>query len=288
MNLGQYELSGKRPLHENHSTVRAPSYTGPIAGGGRNPKFHERDGIGEKTVRDLSKGAVYCAVVAAPIEIAPSVLAADAARLGEECMAIEKAGADRVHWDVMDGVFVPNLTFGPDIVAACRPHVDLHFEAHLMVVNPDELAPLYVKAGCDTVLIHVETCPHLHRSLGAIRDLGARPGVVVNPHTPASSIASVIDMVDEVLVMTVNPGFGGQKYITSMEPKIAEIRRMIRDAGLDVDLEVDGGITADTVAGVVTAGADVIVAGSAVFGHPKGVELAIEELRSTAYAAVEG
>ena len=155
------------------------------------------------------------------------MLAADASRLGEECQAIEAAGAERVHWDVMDGVFVPNLTFGPGVVAACRPQVDLHFEAHLMVVKPDELAPLYVEAGCATVLIHAETCPHLHRSLAAITEAGARCGVVLNPHTPAWTISEVMPMIDEVLVMTVNPGFGGQRYIASVESKIAEVRKMI-------------------------------------------------------------
>ena len=212
------------------------------------------------------------------VEIAPSMLAADASRLGEECEAIAAAGAHRVHWDVMDGVFVPNLTFGPDIVSACRPLVDLHFEAHLMVVKPDELAPLYVDAGCDTVLIHAEACPHLHRSLSAISEAGARCGVVINPHTPASSISEVIGMIDEVLVMTVNPGFGGQRYIASVESKIASVRRMIDDSGRSIDLEVDGGITAATAPAAVGAGANVLVAGSAVFGHPEGPAIAVKEL----------
>lgn len=212
------------------------------------------------------------------VEIAPSMLAADASRLGEECEAIAAAGAHRVHWDVMDGVFVPNLTFGPDIVSACRPLVDLHFEAHLMVVKPDELAPLYVDAGCDTVLIHAEACPHLHRSLSAISEAGARCGVVINPHTPASSLSEVMGMIDEVLVMTVNPGFGGQRYIASVESKIASVRRMIDDSGRSIDLEVDGGITAATAPAAVGAGANVLVAGSAVFGHPEGPAIAVKEL----------
>lgn len=213
-------------------------------------------------------------------DIAPSVLAADASQLGAECQAIEAAGADRVHWDVMDGVFVPNLTFGPDVVAACRKHVSLPFEAHLMVVRPDELAPQYIQAGCDTILIHVETCPHLHRSLTAISAAGARPGVVLNPHTPASALTEVIHLVDEVLVMTVNPGFGGQSYIAAMEPKIAAIRAMINATDRHIDLEVDGGINRHTVAAVCAAGADVLVAGSAVFGHPDGPASAIRELRA--------
>ena len=215
------------------------------------------------------------------------MLAADASRLGEECRIIAEAGADRLHWDVMDGVFVPNLTFGPDVVAACRPAVDLPFEAHLMVVKPDELAPRYVEAGCGTVLIHAETCPHLHRSLAAIAEAGARCGVVLNPHTPAWSISEVMGMIDEVLVMTVNPGFGGQRYIASMESKIAAVRQMIDAAGRDIDLEVDGGIAPATVGAAVAAGANVLVAGSAVFGHSDGPAAAISELRSSATADSE-
>lgn len=220
--------------------------------------------------------------MAGVVEIAPSMLAADASELGRECRAVEAAGADRVHWDVMDGVFVPNLTYGPDVVAACRPHTDLPFEAHLMVTDPDRLAPRYVEAGCGTVLIHVETCPHLHRSLAAIRDLGARPGVVLNPHTPAAAIAEVLDLVDEVLVMTVNPGFGGQRYLESMESKIAQVRRLISQSGRDIDLEVDGGIDATTAPRATAAGANVLVAGSAVFSHPKGPPQAIPDLRQSA------
>ena len=215
------------------------------------------------------------------------MLAADASRLGEECRIIAEAGADRLHWDVMDGVFVPNLTFGPDVVAACRPAVDLPFEAHLMVVKPDELAPRYVEAGCGTVLIHAETCPHLHRSLAAIAEAGARCGVVLNPHTPAWSISEVMGMIDEVLVMTVNPGFGGQSYIASMEPKIAAVRQMIDAGGRPIDLEVDGGIAPATVGAAVAAGANVLVAGSAVFGHRDGPAAAISELRSSATADSE-
>jgi len=213
------------------------------------------------------------------VEIAPSMLAADASRLGEECRTVEAAGAHRVHWDVMDGVFVPNLTFGPDVVAACRPLVKLHFEAHLMVVKPDELAKLYIEAGCQTVLIHAETCPHLHRSLSAIREAGARCGVVLNPHTPASSISEVMTLIDEVLVMTVNPGFGGQSYIADVEPKIAAVRHMIDASRRSIDLEVDGGITASTAKAAIAAGANVLVAGSAVFGHRDGIAVAVRELQ---------
>lgn len=220
-----------------------------------------------------------------PIQISPSVLASDFSRLGDQVTAVVDAGADRIHWDVMDGVFVPNLTIGPDVIAACRDRTDVPFEAHLMVVEPDRLAHRYVEAGCDVVMVHVEACTHLHRSLSHIRDLGAEPGVVLNPHTPASSIAHVLDLVDMVLLMTVNPGFGGQSYLASMEPKIAEVRAMITASGRDIELEVDGGIAAGTVAGAVAAGANVLVAGSAVFGHPEGLAHSITELRTLAEAA---
>ncbi len=201
-----------------------------------------------------------------PIEISPSVLPADFARLGEECVALQHAGCDRIHWDVMDGVFVPNLTIGPDIVASVRPHVDLHFEAHLMVVNPDELAPLYVNAGCETVMVHAETCPHLHRSLANIRDLGARSGVVLNPHTPASVLSHVLDVTDHILIMTVNPGFGGQTYIP-LEDKIRTVAEMVRSSGQSIDIEVDGGINETTIRGCAAAGANVFVSGSALFRY---------------------
>ena len=200
-----------------------------------------------------------------PVSIVPSVLPADFSRLGEECVALAEAGVDRIQWDVMDGVFVPNLTFGPDVIRACRPHVDLPFEAHLMVVNPDELAHRYVEAGCEIIIVHAEACTHLHRTLGNIRELGASPAVALNPATPASAVAHVMDLVDLILVMTVNPGFGGQDYLPTMEPKIAEVASMIELSGRDIDLEVDGGVTPETAGLVTAAGANVLVAGSAVF-----------------------
>lgn len=201
-----------------------------------------------------------------PIEISPSVLPADFSRLGQECVDLQAAGCDRIHWDVMDGVFVPNLTIGPDIVASVRPHVDLHFEAHLMVVNPDELAPLYVDAGCQTVMIHAEACLHLHRSLAAIRSLGARSGVVLNPHTPVSVLDHVLDVTDHILIMTVNPGFGGQSYIP-LEGKVAAVAAMVDAGGHDIDIEVDGGINETTIRGCAAAGANVFVSGSALFRY---------------------
>ncbi|RMH78046.1 MAG: ribulose-phosphate 3-epimerase [Actinomyces sp.] len=214
--------------------------------------------------------------------IAPSVLSADFSRLGEELAALAAAGADRVHWDVMDGVFVPNLTIGPPVIAACRPATDLPFEAHLMIVEPDRYVADYVEAGCSTVTVHVEACTHLHRTLSAVREAGARAGVALNPHTPVASIAHVVDLCDLVLVMTVNPGFGGQRYIATMEAKIAEVRALLDAAGSDADLEVDGGISARTIAGAASAGADTFVSGSAVFGHPDGLATAVDELRRAA------
>lgn len=203
------------------------------------------------------------------IQIVPSVLPADFARLGEECQALEKAGVDRIQWDVMDGVFVPNLTVGPDVIAACRPLVDVPFEAHLMVVEPDELAHRYVEAGCEFVIVHAEACRHLHRTLGRIRDLGASPAVALNPATPAVAISHVLDLVDEILVMTVNPGFGGQSFIPGMLPKIAKARALVDAAmqrtGRAIWLEVDGGVKRDNARAIAAAGADTMVAGSAVF-----------------------
>jgi ribulose-phosphate 3-epimerase len=218
-----------------------------------------------------------------PIEIAPSVLPADFARLGEEVAALEEAGVDRIQWDVMDGNFVPNLTFGPDVIAACRSHATVPFEAHLMVEQPIELAPRYVEAGCQLLIVHAEADRHLHRTLAAIKELGAQAGVALNPSTPVDAVRHVVDLCDLILVMTVNPGFGGQRYIASMELKVAEVHALV--AGLDVDVEVDGGIGPDTVAGAVAAGANVLVAGSALYRDPDGLSHAVAELRKHAEAA---
>jgi ribulose-phosphate 3-epimerase len=225
--------------------------------------------------------------MARPIQIAPSVLPADFARLGEEVAALEEAGCDLIQWDVMDGNFVPNLTFGPDVIAAARRHTSLPFEAHLMVSDPDLMAGRYVEAGCSRLIVHVEACQHLHRTLQNIASLGATAAVALNPSTPATEIAHILDLIDLVLVMTVNPGFGGQAYIASMEPKISEVRAMIDAAGLadTVDLEVDGGISATTVSGAAAAGANLLIAGSALYRHPEGLSAAVTELRSLASAA---
>lgn len=222
-----------------------------------------------------------------PIQIAPSVLPADFAELGKAVRDLESAGVDLIQWDVMDGQFVPNLTFGPDVIAAARKHCSVPFEAHLMVLTPDVMAEQYVKAGCSRLIVHAEACTHLHRTLANIRNMGATAGVALNPATPASAIEHVLDLVDMVLVMTVNPGFGGQSYISTMELKIREVRNMIEAAGLGdaVHLEVDGGISATTVAGAASAGANVLIAGSALFKHPGGLEAAVTEIRANATAA---
>jgi ribulose-phosphate 3-epimerase len=221
------------------------------------------------------------------IEIAPSVLPADFSRLGEEVAALEAAGVDRIQWDVMDGQFVPNLTFGPDVIASARRHTSLPFEAHLMVLTPDAMAEHYVRAGCSRLIVHAEACTHLHRTLSNIATLGATAAVALNPATPASSVEHVLDLVDMVLVMTVNPGFGGQAYLATMERKVTEIRRMIDSAGRSehVGLEVDGGIGPATIAGAAAAGANVLVAGTSLYRHPDGLGAGVVELRALAEAA---
>jgi len=223
-----------------------------------------------------------------PIHIAPSVLPADFSKMGEELKALADAGVDRIHWDVMDGQFVPNMTFGPGMIAACRSAVDLPFEAHLMVNTPEVLLHEYIEAGCQLVTIHAESTVHLHRCLSQINEGGARAAVTIVPSTPISAIEHVLDLVDMVLIMTVNPGFGGQAYIASQEPKIAELRRMILDRGLDVDIEVDGGIAPNTIAAATTSGANVFVAGGALFRDPAGLAHAVADLRTRAEDAQQG
>lgn len=221
----------------------------------------------------------------APLVVVPSVLAADLARVGEEVRAFEDAGADRIQFDVMDGHFVPNLTFGPGVIAAARSWTSLAFEAHLMVERPDDLLVHYVEAGCEIVIVHAEACTHLHRTLGAIADAGARAGVALNPATPLSAVQHVLGLVSLLLVMTVNPGFGGQQYLASMEEKLAGARSMLDAADHPIDLEVDGGISTRTVAGAVRAGANALVAGSALYRDTQGLAHAVSELRTTAEEA---
>jgi ribulose-phosphate 3-epimerase len=206
--------------------------------------------------------------VTRPLIIAPSLLAADFARLGEEVAAIEAAGADWLHLDIMDGHFVPNISFGPSVVKALRKHSRMPFDVHLMIAPADPYLAAFAEAGADLISLHPEAGPHLHRSLQTIRSLGKKAGVVLNPGTPASVLENVMDLVDLILVMTVNPGFGGQGFIHSQLPKVATLRKMIDATGRDIHLQIDGGVTAITAPLCIEAGADVLVAGTAVFGKP--------------------
>ncbi|CVK19717.1 ribulose-phosphate 3-epimerase [Sporomusa sphaeroides] len=214
------------------------------------------------------------------IKIAPSILSADFSRLADEIIKIEQAGADWVHIDVMDGHFVPNLTFGAPVVAAIRKVTPLPFDVHLMVNNPQDLIEPFARAGADIITVHAETAPHLHRLIQTIKELGKKAGVSLNPSTPLSAVEEVLADVDMLLIMSVNPGFGGQKFIPSAVDKIARLKSMLDERNLIVDIEVDGGINAATARQVIAAGANILVAGSAVYGAPD-IPQAINAIRGT-------
>jgi len=218
------------------------------------------------------------------VRLAPSILSADFAVLGAQVAAVERGGADLIHVDVMDGHFVPNLTMGPAVVKALRRITKLPLDVHLMITDPDEYIEAFAEAGAASLIVHAEVLPHLHRTLSAIRSLRCRAGVAINPSTPPSAIQEVVGLADQVLVMSVNPGFGGQSFIPESESKIQRVREMLDRAGSRADIEVDGGVDASTVQRVVSAGATILVAGAAVFGTPDP-ETATRSLRALAVQA---
>jgi ribulose-phosphate 3-epimerase len=206
------------------------------------------------------------------IKIAPSILAADFSKLAEEVREVEAAGAELIHIDVMDGHFVPNITMGAIVVEALRPVTKLPLDVHLMIENPNAYIEQFAKAGADYITVHVEACPHLHRTLQLIRSMGVKSGVVLNPHTPIETILHVLDEIDLVLFMTVNPGFGGQKFIHSVIPKVKQLADIIRENNLPIEIEIDGGINEETIIPCVEAGATIFVAGSAIYNAPNRTE----------------
>ncbi len=219
--------------------------------------------------------------------IVASVLAGDFSELGRDVERLENAGVDRIQWDVMDGRFVPNLTFGPDVIAANRRHTNLGFEVQLMVDDPDPMLGRWVEAGCQIIIVHAEATRHLHHTLSTIRGLGARAGVALNPATPLEAVTNVLHLIDLLLIMTVEPGFGGQPYLAQMEPKIAAARAEIDRRGGEIELEVDGGITATTIGAAARAGATVFCAGSALFNGPGTMTDRVRALRQAASAATQ-
>ena len=221
------------------------------------------------------------------IQIAPSILAANFAKLGEEVKEVEKAGAQLIHIDVMDGHFVPNISFGSIVLDAIRPLTDLPLDVHLKIENPDQYIEQFAKAGADYITVHVEACRHLHRTIQLIRSLGVKPGVVLNPHTPIESIQHILEDIDMVLFMTVNPGFGGQQFIHSVVPKIEALAAIIKERNLDIAIEIDGGINAETIVPCAKAGATIFVAGSAIYSKEDRTA-ALQEILVAGEAAIKG
>jgi ribulose-phosphate 3-epimerase len=213
------------------------------------------------------------------IKLAPSILSANFARLGEQIDEVVRAGADYIHVDVMDGHFVPNITIGAPVVASIRPVTSLPLDVHLMIEHPEQYISEFVQAGADIITVHVEACPHLHKTIRLIKELGAKAGVSLNPATPVSAIEEFLPHVDLVLVMSVTPGFGGQAFIPATLPKIANMRKILDDRGLSAELEVDGGINADNAPDIVKAGANVLVAGNSIFRANEGIARAMRRLR---------
>lgn len=220
------------------------------------------------------------------IKIAPSILSANFAKLGEEVKEVEAAGAELIHIDVMDGHFVPNITMGPIVVEALRPITTLPLDVHLMIENPDVYIEQFAKAGADYISVHVEASRHLHRTIQLIRSFGVKPGVVLNPHTPIESIQHILEDVDFVLFMTVNPGFGGQKFISSVVPKIEALSKIIKERNLNIEIEIDGGINAETIVPCAKAGATMFVAGSAIYNQKNRTE-ALQEIKLAGEAAIK-
>lgn len=219
------------------------------------------------------------------IKIAPSILSANFAILGQEVKEVEAAGAELIHIDVMDGHFVPNITMGPIVVEALRPITKLPLDVHLMIENPDQYIEQFAKAGADYISVHVETCRHLHRTIQLIRSFGVKPGVVLNPHTPIETIQHILEDVDLVLFMTVNPGFGGQKFIHSVIPKIEALSQIIKEHGYTIEIEIDGGVNAETIVPCAIAGATIFVAGSAIYNQEDRTR-ALQEIKSAGEAAL--